>query len=67
MSALADCMKKRLGGKDTPFYYTLPAASLAPKITKPSAIKGRSEALAITDWQDGAAITNWIGKATKWL
>ena len=65
MSALADCMKKRLGGKDTPFYYTLPAASLAPKITKPSAIKGRSEALAITDWQNGAAITSWIGKAAK--
>ena len=65
MSALANCMKKRFGGEDTPFYYTLPATSLAPKITKPAAIKGRSSALEITDWQDGAAISNWIEKAVK--
>ncbi len=65
MSALANCMKKRFGGEDTPFHYTIPAASLAPKITKPSAIKGRSSALEITDWQDGAAIANWVCNAAK--
>jgi sialate O-acetylesterase len=65
MSALANCMKKRLGGEDTPFYYTIPSKSLAPEITKPSGIKGRAEALEITDWQDAAAITTWIGKTAK--
>ena len=65
MSALANCMKKRFGGDDTPFYYTLPAKSLAPKITNPAGIKGRGEALEIADWQDGAAIVNGIEKAAK--
>ena len=65
MSALANCMKKRFGSGDTPFYYTIPAKSLAPEITKPSRIKGRAEALEITDWQDAAAISNWIGEVIK--
>jgi hypothetical protein len=65
MSALANGMKKRLGGTDTPFFYTLPAKALAPQITRPSGIKGRAEALEITDWQDAAAITTWIGKAAN--
>jgi sialate O-acetylesterase len=65
MSALGNCMKKKFGGDDTPFYYTMPTASLAPKITKPATIKGRSEALEISDWKDGASILNWIGKAAK--
>jgi hypothetical protein len=65
MSALANCMKKRFGGEDMPFYYTLPAKSLAPKISKPSGIQGRAEVLEIIDWQNGAAILDWLGNATK--
>lgn len=65
MTAVANGMKKRFGGEDTPFYYTLPAKSLAPKITKPSGIQGRAEALEITDWQNGAAILDWLGKTAK--
>lgn len=65
MSALANGMKKRFGGEDAPFYYTLPAKSLAPKIIKPSGIHGRAEALEITDWQNGAAILDWLGNAAK--
>jgi len=53
------------GGEDTPFFHTLPAKSLAPEITKSYGIKGRAEALEITDWQDAAAITRWIDKAAK--
>jgi hypothetical protein len=65
MTAVANGMKKRFGGDDAPFYYTLPAKSLAPKITKPSGIQGRAEALEITDWQNGAAILDWLGKTAK--
>ena len=64
MTAVANGMKKRFGGEDTPFYYTLPAKSLAPKITNPSGIKGRAEALEI-DWQNGAAILDWLGNTAK--
>lgn len=65
MSALANCMKKKFGGEDTPFFYTLPAPSLAPKITKPGGIRGRSEALEITDWANGRAIADWLGSVAK--
>ena len=33
-----------------PFFYTIPTAALAPKITKPESIKGTSSAIEITDW-----------------
>ena len=44
MSALANCFKAKFGGDDVPFFYTIPTAALAPKITKPQAIKGASTA-----------------------
>jgi len=65
MSALANCMKKRFGGEDVPFLYTIPAKSLTPKITKPDAIKGVSQSLEISGWEDGAAIIEKIGAAAK--
>jgi sialate O-acetylesterase len=49
MSALANCFKAKFGGDDVPFFYTLPTAALAPKITKPQAIKGTSTALEINE------------------
>lgn len=49
MSALANCFKSRFGGDDVPFFYTMPAAALAPKITKPQAIKGTSTAMEINE------------------
>jgi len=49
MSALANCFKSRFGGDDVPFFYTMPAAALAPKITKPQAIKGVNTALDISE------------------
>jgi hypothetical protein len=52
MSALANCMKKRFGGDDTPFFHTLPAKSLAPGITRPAGIIGTHHAIEITDWAD---------------
>ena len=50
MSALANCFKAKLGGDDVPFFYTIPTAALAPKITKPQAIKGTSTAMEINEW-----------------
>ena len=50
MSALANCFKAKLGGDDVPFFYTMPASSLAPKITKPQSIKGASTAIEIDQW-----------------
>jgi hypothetical protein len=49
MSALANCFKAKFGGDDVPFFYSMPAASLAPKITKPQTIKGASTAMEITE------------------
>ena len=50
MSALANCFKAKLGGDDVPFFYTIPTAALAPKITKPQSIKGASTAMEIDQW-----------------
>jgi hypothetical protein len=49
MSALANCFKAKFGGNDVPFFYTIPTAALAPKITKPQSIKGASTALEINE------------------
>ncbi|MCX6876971.1 MAG: hypothetical protein NTW21_24625 [Verrucomicrobia bacterium] len=50
MSALANCFKSRFGGDDVPFFYTIPASSLAPKITKPQSIKGAGTAIEVDQW-----------------
>jgi sialate O-acetylesterase len=50
MSALANCFKAKMGGDDVPFFYSLPASSLAPKSTKPQSIKGASTAMEIDQW-----------------
>ena len=63
MTALANCMKRKFGGDDFPFLYTLPAKSLAPQITPPDDIKGNSTALEIADWQNGSAILDWLAGA----
>jgi len=53
MSALANCFKARFAlgrdGEDIPFVYTVPSKTLAPKITQPKAIKGKSKAVEIND------------------
>jgi len=50
MSALGNCLKTKFGSGDVPFIYTMPSSTLAPKITKPEAIKGRSVAVEINSW-----------------
>jgi sialate O-acetylesterase len=50
LTALANSWKEKFACPDPVFLYTVPGASLAPKITKPEGIKGRSVAMEITSW-----------------
>ena len=52
LSTLANCWKDRFGGEDPNFIYTIPNKTLAPKITAPEAIKGKSTAVEISDWSE---------------
>jgi sialate O-acetylesterase len=50
LAALANSWKEKFACPDPVFLYTVPGASLAPKITKPEGIKGRSIAMEINNW-----------------
>ncbi len=54
MSALANCFKTRFAleqdGEDVPFIYTVPTKTLAPKLTQPEGIQGKSAAVELHDW-----------------
>ncbi|QTN31052.1 hypothetical protein HZ994_01490 [Akkermansiaceae bacterium] len=63
MGALANSWKKRFGGDDFPFLYTMPAKSLAPGISKPDAIKGASGVAEISAWDDPGAILGLAERA----
>jgi sialate O-acetylesterase len=45
LSVLANGWKKRMGGEDPYFFYTIPERAVAPKITRPKTIVGRSMAV----------------------
>ncbi len=62
MSALANCFKTRFSRDDVPFIYTVPSKTLAPKLTRPNAIKGKSIALEIGDWSDVGAVIEAVTK-----
>lgn len=50
LAVLANSWKEKFACPDPLFLYTVPAASLAPKITKPDGITGRSSAMEINSW-----------------
>ncbi len=52
ISALANCFKAKFGGEDPHFFYTIPSKGLAPKITRPTAIKGKSTGIELGDWSE---------------
>ncbi|NNM29536.1 MAG: hypothetical protein HKO57_08440, partial [Akkermansiaceae bacterium] len=56
MTVLADSFKSRFSlwsdNVDIPLIYTVPGKSLAPKITRPEGIKGKSTAVEIGDWME---------------
>jgi hypothetical protein len=65
MTALANCMKKRFGGDDTPFYHTIPAKSLAANITSPAGIKGTHRSIELSDWADFGSVLKSLESAAK--
>ena len=61
LAVLANSWKAKFGCPDPAFIYTIPSSTLAPKITKPQAISGRSVAVEINRWPStkAAADTDW--------
>ncbi len=51
-------------GDDPQFFYTLPGKALAPKITKPAGIKGKSTAVEIADWSDLGKVIEAVKEKT---
>ena len=67
MAVLADSLKSRFalwqGDEDIPLIYTVPSKTLAPKITRPKGIKGKSSAVELDDWSDvGGVIDRTISR-----
>lgn len=50
MAAIATCWKKRFACEDPFFFYTMPSRDLAPTITAPKGIPGKSQAIEIPKW-----------------
>jgi sialate O-acetylesterase len=55
LPALAASWRATFGG-DPAFYYTLPAKSLAPRISAPQGIAPPSTAIEVTDWNESTAL-----------
>jgi len=62
MSVLGNCLKTKFGGDDVPFIYTVPGKALAPKISEATGIKGKAEAVEISDWTDVAKVIEAVVK-----
>jgi sialate O-acetylesterase len=66
MSALASSFKNRFTlwqqDGDVPFIYTVPAKSLAPRITRPQGIGGQSTAVELDDWLDLGGVLDAVVK-----
>lgn len=56
LSALANCWKEKFGGWDPHFFYTLPDKKLAPRISRPQSLKGKSTHIAIDQWPDSSQV-----------
>jgi len=60
MSVLGNCLKTKFDSGDVPFIYTMPGKELAPKITQPNVITGKSTPVLISDWMDVGGIINAV-------
>jgi len=65
LSALANSLKSRFGGGDPHFFHTIPDKALAPKATRPAAIKGRSTGIKIGSWSDSGELRKVIDAIVK--
>lgn len=59
MTALANAWKTKFG-RNPGFFYTMPSQALAPKITAPAGIQGKSTAVLIEDWTDCTSLLDAI-------
>jgi hypothetical protein len=50
MTALANSWKQKFACPDPTLIYTIPSSTLAPKITKPQGIQGKSVAVEVANW-----------------
>jgi hypothetical protein len=50
LTVLVNSWKEKFACQDPRFFYTLPSKTLAPKITPPAGIKGKSTAMEIDQW-----------------
>jgi hypothetical protein len=57
-TVLANSWKTKFACPDPAFIYTIPSSTLAPKVTKPQAIQGRSVAVEISNWPSAKAAGN---------
>ena len=62
LTVLANAWKRRFGGEDPWFIYTMPTRPLAPKLTQPQGIQGKSEAIEIQDWTDVSGVLDAVAK-----
>jgi hypothetical protein len=67
LAALANSWKEKFACPDPVFLYTVPGASLAPRITRPEGIKGRSIAMEINSWPNptAPATNDWFALIEK--
>ncbi len=63
-SALANSWKELFGG-DPHIYYSIPGKDLAPRISSPQSIKGRSIGVEIDNWSDGGYLQKLIEMAAS--
>ncbi len=52
ITTLINTWKKKFSNTDTPFYFTIPNKTMAPKITAPSKITGKHAHTVMSDWNN---------------
>ncbi len=67
MAVLANSWKAKFGCPDPVFIYTIPSQALAPKITPPKDIQGRSTSVEISSWPNPKSADNaeWMPLVDK--
>ena len=65
LSVMASALKTRFNSGDVPFIYSVPSKELAPKLTQPKSIKGKSKAVEINDWYGTATVEKLIDTVVK--
>lgn len=65
IEALANGWKREFGRTETPFIYTMPATSLASKVTTPEGIEGVHRAVEISAWPTGENVSELVDELVE--